>query len=844
MSRIQKGDGPRNDGLQRTRPTVGLFVSQLGQDYEDAIRSGVTDAVKAHDANLVCIAGRHLRSPHEYEAQNNILYHLINKKNVDGLVIAADILGLFADPEVLKDFCEKYHPLPRVTIGVKLEGIPNLLVDEYLGMREAITHLITVHNHRRIVFIRAPDRQFKHRERYRAYVETLTAYNIPFEPNLVLSGNLRLDSGKSAINLLLDQGQDSFDAVVAANDDMAIGAMEALQSRGLQVPDDVSVVGFDNKQIAGSIIPSLTTVRYPIYEQGRRAAKMLLTLLKGETAPRSLVIPTLGLEVRRSCGCISPTALRATTDPGSIFPPKNPSSDRPGLPWENIFLELEQMTNRPVHQVVPEAAKHLFNTLTTELTIESSTAFLSAFEKILDQVATTGGEIYVWQDLISILRRHLPRYISDDMLLSRSENLLHQARILVSEMGQQAQRYQRLQVERLAYSLQGVGQALITTFDVAQLMEVIAQQLPHLGIKSCYIALYEVHADLVIEAEAALPEWSRLILAYNETDRVELDAGGQCYPTYQLLPDRHWPQDRRFSIAAEPLYFKDKQLGFIIFEVGPPEGIIYKTLRGQISSALMGALLMQQVENQTDTLESEVAARTADLAASNKQLQKEIHERKRADQQIKASLQEKEVLLKEIHHRVKNNLQVIAGLLDLQVSYVEEPKAQDILLESQNRVRSMALTHEQLYQSHNLAQIDFAEYTENLISYLSQSYGSQAKGLTWQLDIMPVFLNIDTAIPCGLIINELATNALKHAFPQGQPGEIRIALQERTDQQLILEVSDNGVGFPPEVDFRRAASLGLTLVNTLAKQINGTIKFYREQGTRFKITFANLAQNK
>ena len=356
-----------------------------------------------------------------------------------------------------------------------------------------------------------------------------------------MSGNLRLESGKSVINQLLNQGQVKFDAVVAANDDMAVEAMEALQARGLGVPDDVSVIGFDNKQIAHSIIPALTTVRYPIYEQGQLAAEMLLTLLKGEAIPQSLAIPTMGLAVRRSCACISPTALRAATDSTSLLNGRDSSTNQSGLPWEDIFLELEHTTNNFVQDIVPETAKNLFNTFITELTIESSTTFLSALESILDQVAMRGGEIEIWQDVISILRRHVPLYINDNHFLSRNEEFWQQARILISEKSQYAQRYRRLQSERLIYRLQDIGQALSTTFDVAQLMETIAQQFPDLGIKRCYITLYEGQTDSAITSETILPEWSRLILAYNETSRVELSASGQRYPTYQLLPDRYWP---------------------------------------------------------------------------------------------------------------------------------------------------------------------------------------------------------------------------------------------------------------------------------------------------------------
>ncbi|MDM8519922.1 histidine kinase dimerization/phosphoacceptor domain -containing protein [Anaerolineales bacterium HSG6] len=235
---------------------------------------------------------------------------------------------------------------------------------------------------------------------------------------------------------------------------------------------------------------------------------------------------------------------------------------------------------------------------------------------------------------------------------------------------------------------------------------------------------------------------------------------------------------------------------------------------------------------------------------------RDITERKQAEEQIKTSLREKEILLKEIHHRVKNNLQVISGLLDLQSSYIEDEQALHAFQESRNRIKSMALIHERLYQTETLAQIDFAEYVNSLVGYLRQMYGTGEANL--RFNIAPVFLTIEQAIPCGLITNELVSNAMKHAFPpstlslpKGQSEsegsekhEIYIELQATEGQQLILRVGDNGVGLPLDVDFRRTKSLGMTLVTSLVKQIRGTIKLHREEGTVFEITFRNTRQLK
>jgi PAS domain S-box-containing protein len=218
-------------------------------------------------------------------------------------------------------------------------------------------------------------------------------------------------------------------------------------------------------------------------------------------------------------------------------------------------------------------------------------------------------------------------------------------------------------------------------------------------------------------------------------------------------------------------------------------------------------------------------------------IQRDITERKRAEEKIKVSLKEKEVLLQEIHHRVKNNLQIISSLLYLQASRTEHPGAVSALQESRNRIRSMALIHETLYQSPNLASINMGAYTRNLVSDLQHSYRIEKRAIGLRLNIEDIPLGITEAIPCGLIVNELVSNALKHAFPMERAGEIIIGLHRGSTNQVTLTVSDNGIGFPEQMDFRKSPSLGLTLINSLVQQLGGTIELDRSGGTTFTIMF-------
>jgi len=226
------------------------------------------------------------------------------------------------------------------------------------------------------------------------------------------------------------------------------------------------------------------------------------------------------------------------------------------------------------------------------------------------------------------------------------------------------------------------------------------------------------------------------------------------------------------------------------------------------------------------------------LQHNNEELTRQIAERQRVEQQLQHSLQEKEVLLKEVHHRVKNNMQVIVSMINLQSGYITDPNVLGIFRDTQNRVRSMALVHEKLYQSNNLAQVDFKDYVQHLASSLFHSYSPQTSSVTLQLEIGEVVVAVDTAIPCGLIINELIANALKYAFPDNRPGQILVQLKSLETGEMELVVEDDGVGFPAHLDFRQTDSLGMQLIQSLTTQIGGTIAFEREHGTKFLIRFA------
>ena len=266
-----------------------------------------------------------------------------------------------------------------------------------------------------------------------------------------------------------------------------------------------------------------------------------------------------------------------------------------------------------------------------------------------------------------------------------------------------------------------------------------------------------------------------------------------------------------------------------------------RVLEHAVKKAFERLRLLFENKRYRERLEELVLERT-------KELEKELGLRQQAEEKLLSSLNEKDVLLKEIHHRVKNNLQVISSLLNLQSGFLEDQKAHEILKESQNRVKSMALIHEKMYQSENLSRIDFSEYIRNLVDYLFSTYKMEADKIRLEIKVDDAYLGVDKAIPCGLIINELVSNSLKYAFP----GEHNDEKDNKLELQLLMEkkqnetsdedyfsliVRDNGVGFPEDYDITQTESLGLQPVFTLVDQLQGKLQWDIKNKAEFIINF-------
>lgn len=593
------------------RLTIGYLAPAIHSASQDQWL-GVVDAARQHDVNVICFPGSSLHIPMDFLRQRNILYDFVSAHRVDGIVSWASSISNYADREEMKRFHERFRPLPVVTIGRILEGFPGLLMDSYQGMREAIEHLIVVHGYRRIAFIRGPQEHFYAQERYRAYRDALAAHDIPFEARLVTPHFYwELNMGREAMQLLLDERgvrpQQDFEAVVSANDHMLLGALEVLLARRIDVPGQVAAVGFDDIALGRVHHPPLTSIHSPYYEVGYQSVETVLALLAGQSVPEKIVVPSK-LVVRQSCGCVG-AAIRQAVIAEIVSSPS---------PFEIAFVQHRPQILDAMRQALNASAElrvtwaeELLDAFVDAITKGASAGWLQIFERMfyasdinIAPFTDSEHDMADWHNVLSAMQRHmLPCFAETDApLRHQAENLWRQARVLLGEAARRMQAHHELLAQEWDEHLRSIGAALITTFDLLSLSRILTREFPGLGIPGCYIALYADGFDSETELSGSvhpqLPMYTqaRLIMAYSPDLSFSGMEQEPCFPSEQLIPDAYFPCDRRFSLVVEPLYFREHQIGLAIFEIGPRDGNVYEVLRNELSSALQGDLLVQQVQ--------------------------------------------------------------------------------------------------------------------------------------------------------------------------------------------------------------------------------------------------------
>jgi signal transduction histidine kinase/DNA-binding LacI/PurR family transcriptional regulator len=773
---------------------------------------GSVDAASAHGCDFICFCGRALGAP-GFQAQSNALYDLVTGEALDGLVVWTSILGFYLGHDRVEEFCRRFDPLPIVSVEEPLGQAPVVLMENRQGMYAAVSHLIEAHGRRRIAFIRGPDNHAGAQERYQGYLDALAHHGLAVHPELVSNPPPAWipEAAAAEITRMLRQGA-RLDGVAAANDDHAVAALSALSAAGVRTPEDVAVVGFDDftnirthdmgfdsesgddtgavrraVNLSASAL-ALTTVRAPFREMGRRSVELLLAMLRGETVPDFVRVPTQ-LIVRRSCGCL-PTAPRNVSAPSA-------QPDPPTTQLRRVLTEgsAELPTDWP---------ERLSDAFVDEMRGRSSGAFLGLLDRFMQVSLRAGEDVESWWRVLFALRQLIGYPSAGVAEVMRAEDMLLHAQMLLNETAERRSRYIQVLTEKRNQIVREVGQHLITASDVAGLADTLAEELPKIGIPCCYLASYESAAPAGNEAAvaneaAAVPgrevskARSRLLLAYEHGWRTELAPGFEAFESVQLVPGDRLHRASPYSVVAVPLYFKEQQLGFALFELGPRIGWIYAALQDELSTALHRAFLVERER-------AAVAAVTeAHRREERHRLAGELHDSV-SQALFSMTLHTRAVQLAAQQQGWDSHSRIIRGLAELR------ELTQGALTEM--RALIFQLRPDALHE-------------EGLVVAIRRHAAAVAAREGFEVHVHAP----EDRLPLGdraeeelfRVVQEALHNSVKHAHPS----QVDIRLEEPADAvgTLVVEICDDGVGFDPDVP--RSGHLGLDSMYERTQRLGG-----------------------
>lgn len=576
-------------GMRRSRPSPGAKpkrIALLVDAFEDEFQSRLLRAAEreARDNGLDFLAvgggvlGREEASPKSF------IYDLVSPRSVDALLIATHVIGHHSTLTEVRSFVERYAPLPRISLGVDLEGVPTLLIDNEAGMHTVIHHLITVHGHRRVAFVTGPAASQEADARYQGYVRALREAGIPEDLSLVVRGDFLRESGERAVHTLFEQRglrHDEVDAIVCADDAMALGVFDALHARGLRVPRDIALAGFDDIEFGRYAVAPLTTVRQPIAQQVRYAVRLLAAALKGEPLEAGSVTFQTEFVQRRSCGCTM--RKRDTTPSWSSIGERREFSAALRARWNTVVRDLRRAAHGALEVVPVGWEDRLLDGLLSQLSGQTPEALFDAVEDILDALLQRRGEVGVCQDVLVALRRHSMACAADPDMRGRLDDVLQEALLIASDLSAISQAQRRAEALETRRVLGDATTALLAAPDLSRLAETAANHMPRLGIHSAVIALFTESNRLSEQLDG--------LLVFNERGRTSFPSR---FDTLALAPMGFL--DGR-SVIAEPLGFRGERLGIGLFEYGSYDSILVGELRQAISASVKGALLTRALED-------------------------------------------------------------------------------------------------------------------------------------------------------------------------------------------------------------------------------------------------------
>jgi diguanylate cyclase (GGDEF)-like protein len=570
---------------------IGLQIAKLEYGYGVKIWQSAMVYAKEIQADLIIFPGRNLNTPHGFDYQYNSIFRFMNKENLDALILVSTLVTNYVNKSAMLDFCSQFKNIPIVSLGLKLPGIPSIIIDNRSGIRDIVKHMIEVHNAKNIAFIRGPALNWEANERYEAYCEEIKAHGIPFNENLIGHGDFTFQSVEPALNVILSKNRTIPDAFIFANDEMAIHGMKILRKKGIIIPEMTSVTGFDDISEASNLINPLTTIEQQQEQMAIVAINLIKDLVDGKQVDDITILPTKAV-IRSTCGCKLQCLEEANAIDFDIL--------------ERIRLGNNNMLDSVVSSLEAKGFSRFLTTQRKEriqrtiqnlieicksgenLHVESKYSLISEFEEILKSDLVEGNNPDDWNFIFHAITTTIENVNDKQIDINRFRSLSHSYLMIINEFAILYQRVINSRKSETNITLRDILNRLFSITHTKNLAQAIHEQLPRIGIKTFFLSLFDREFTHERLSPWEIPDKIRFITGMVDGNMViDLDNTNMVYDSNLIIPPQCTIELSSRTLTVLPLFFRDTQYGTIVFEMSNFDGFIYETLATQISTILL-----------------------------------------------------------------------------------------------------------------------------------------------------------------------------------------------------------------------------------------------------------------
>lgn len=586
----------KNSGKKRL--TIGVLVDRIDSYVEIQMADGISETIAAKDCNLIIFSRTFHSLPILLGKQINKIYELAASSRLDGLIIMTESVGYLSTQNEIINIIRSFRHIPIVSLQLQLEGIPSVVCDNKAGISELMNHLIQEHGYRKIGFVRGPEDNQEALERYLAYTEAMVNNGIPVNPDTVFQGDFHASTVYHLVNNYLQKGNNEMEALVAANDEMLLGAFQALEKNGLKVPKDVALTGFDDIETMKTFVPPVTTIRQPFYEMGEKAVELLIDFIEGRDVPHLVKLPAK-MVIRRSCGCSYKKIIYQKMKIVGYNEKPDDSFHSKGL-WDSLFQKMVSSGHIPDEnlEIHRKQLDQLLEALDQDIRDETNKdRFLSLLEDILLGMKMDQKVEKMWTSTLNQIRDAVLSIYEQTSFFNRLEIIFRKTKYLIENVINNNRVQYNYFEQKKMYRLKDVNNWISVSQSLDDTLNRLSNKLPNVDIESCYISLYQKKS-----CDDVLPEFSKILFAYYENGSVISVKPDIAYPTLSILPENLMPVNKKFSWITQPLAFGEQMYGFAVFGYKKDDVAFYSYLVEQISQVLYNIFIVEEKEKAKENM--------------------------------------------------------------------------------------------------------------------------------------------------------------------------------------------------------------------------------------------------